>query len=131
MKTIISALFAFVTVSLAFNGHTAEVIANSATKITPNDLRDIYVGEMTAVAGVRLMPLDNSAAQAKFTQVVLKLETRKYQAIWIKKAFRDGLTEPAMKSSDAEVIDIIKKTPGAVGYIEGTAPAGVVSILKY
>jgi len=113
------------------NASSSEVIVNSATKVGPNELRDIYIGEMVSADGVTLKPSDNEAIQNKFISSVLKLDSRKYQAIWIKKAFRDGLTEPTMKKNDAEVIDFVKRTPGAVGYIEEAAPAGVVSILKF
>lgn len=109
----------------------ADVIAHPAAKLSSDQIRDIYVGEMTAAGGVTLQPLDNASAQDKFANGVLKLPIQKYQAIWTKKAFRDGLTAPAMKSSDADVVEFVKRTPGAVGYIDGPVPAGVVSILKY
>jgi ABC-type phosphate transport system substrate-binding protein len=52
------------------------------------------------------------------------MNSAKYAGIWTKKAFRDGLTAPAMKSGDAEVIEFVKRTPGAVGYVS-SSPSGV------
>lgn len=129
MKSII--VFVVAMVGLSFNASAAEVVVNPGMKITADDLRDIYLGEMTAAKGVTLQPLDNTAVQEKFATAILKLPIAKYQALWTKKAFRDGLTAPPLKSNDAEVIEFVKRTPGAVGYIEGSAPADLVSILKF
>jgi hypothetical protein len=54
----------------------------------------------------------------------MDMSRNKYSSAWTKKSFRDGLTPPAMKSGDAEVIDFVKRNPGAVGYVS-SAPSGV------
>jgi ABC-type phosphate transport system substrate-binding protein len=54
----------------------------------------------------------------------MQMDAAKYNNIWTKKSFRDGLTPPAVKSGDAEVTEFVKRTPGAVGYVSST-PAGV------
>ena len=40
------------------------------------------------------------------------------------------MNPPPVKSGDAEVLDFVRKTPGAVGYV-GSAPSGVTVIQKY
>jgi hypothetical protein len=54
----------------------------------------------------------------------MHMDAAKYNGIWTKKSFRDGLTPPAVKSGDAEVIEFVKRTSGAIGYAS-SAPAGV------
>lgn len=129
MKSTI--LFVVAAVVLAFNASAAEVIVNPGMKISADEIRDIYLGEKTAADGVPLQPLDNTMTQEKFATAILKLPIAKYQVIWTKKAFRDGLTAPTVKNNDAEVIEFVKRTPGALGYIEGAAPSDLVSILKF
>mgnify|MGYP001593837309 FL=1 len=126
-----STIFVVAMIGLSINASAAEVVVNPGMKITAHDVRDIYLGEMIAVSGVTLQPLDNAAAQEKFATTILKLPIEKYQSIWTKKAFRDGLTAPALKKDDAEVIEFVKRTPGAIGYIEGSSPPDLVSILKF
>lgn len=130
MKSIIVIVVAVVGLSLN-NASAAEVVINPGMKITDKDIRDIFLGEMVATSGVTLQPLDNIAVQEKFVTAILKLPIPKYQALWTKKAFRDGLTAPALKKDDAEVIEFVKRTPGAVGYIEGSSPPELISILKF
>jgi ABC-type phosphate transport system substrate-binding protein len=79
---------------------------------------------------VKLVPVDNASQQADFTAKVLHIDPSKYAAHWTKKAFREALTAPAIKGSDAEVIAWVKSTPGAVGYVAGPS-AGVKVLLKY
>jgi ABC-type phosphate transport system substrate-binding protein len=67
--------------------------------------------------------------QSNFLAKVMHMDVAKYNGIWIKKSFRDGLTPPAVKSGDAEVIEYVKRTPGTIGYVSALPP-GVTIILK-
>lgn len=103
------------------------VIANSGVKIGANEVRDIFLGEKQFAESVKLTPLDNVSAQADFLAKVVKMEAGKYSTAWAKKGFREGLTAPAKKSGDAEVIELVKRTPGAVGYV--TAGSNGVNVI--
>lgn len=104
------------------------VISNPGVNLSENEVRDVFLGEKQFAGGVKLTPVDNAALQESFLSKMIQMTSAKYAGIWTKKAFRDGLTAPAMKSGDAEVIEFVKRTPGAVGYV-GSSPGGV-SIVK-
>lgn len=106
------------------------VIANGSVSPTPDDIRDVFLGEKQIVGSIRIVPMDNAALQKDFLDKIIKLDATKYSSIWTKKGFRDGLNPPPVKSSDAEVIAAVKATPGAIGYVS-SAPAGVKVIQKY
>jgi hypothetical protein len=106
------------------------VITNAATTLSPGELRDVYLGEKQFAGGIRLAPVDNLAAQEEFLARVLNLDKAKYGAIWTKKAFRDGLVQPPARSGDLEVLEFVRRTPGAVGYVRA-APSGVNVVQKY
>ena len=38
-------------------------------------------------------------------------------ARYVTRAFRDGLNPPAAKSTDDEVLEFVRRTAGAVGYV--------------
>ena len=107
------------------------VISNPDVSITGADVNDVFLGEKQTAGGKKLTPVDNKAAQEGFLAQVLKMPLAKYSGIWAKKGFRDGLTAPAVKASDAEVIDTVKSSSGAVGYITSAPGAGVKLIQKY
>lgn len=132
MKATIFRLFSAATLSLVVT-HSAyagdlTIISNSGTNISAGDVRDIYLGEKQFAGSTKLVPVDNAALQESFLSKLMQMPGTKYSGIWTKKAFRDGLTAPAMKSGDAEVIEFVKHTPGAVGYV-GSTPSGV-NIIK-
>jgi hypothetical protein len=116
-------------VCLSFCGAAAAsgvvVITNPAVTLSPDDVRDVFLGEKQIADGIKLVPIDNASAQAAFLSQVVKLDPVKYAAAWTKKSFRDGVNPPAVKATDAEVVDFVKHVPGAVGYVTGAPPGGV------
>jgi len=95
------------------------------------DVRDVYLGEKQFLNSIRLVPVDNMAAQPAFLEKVLKMDGSKYDTIWAKKSFRDGLNAPTVMANDAAVLAFIKRTPGGCGYFTVEPPAGVTVIGKY
>jgi ABC-type phosphate transport system substrate-binding protein len=128
MKSLIfrvcsAAIFLLLAVQFA-NAAGVVVIANSDVSVSADEVRDIFLGEKQFAGGTKLIVIDNAAMQSGFLSQVMHMDAAKYNGIWTKKSFRDGLTPPAVKSGDAEVIEFIKRTPGAIGYVSST-PAGV------
>jgi hypothetical protein len=101
------------------------VIANAGTAISASDVRDIFLGEKQFVGSVKLVPVDNAAAQDQFLAKVMKMEAAKYTSSWTKKSFRDGVSAPPVKGSDAETIEFVRQTPGAVGYVKSAPKDGI------
>jgi hypothetical protein len=106
------------------------VVANAGLSLSAEDVRDAYLGDKQIAGGTKLVPLDNAAQQKEFLERALKLDGAKYNAIWIKKGFRDGLNAPAVKAGDAEVIAAVRGTPGGVGYVSAP-PKDLKVIAKY
>jgi len=106
------------------------VIAHPSAAISAEDVRDIYLGDKQFQGGVKLVPVDNAALQQQFLAKVMELDAARYGAVWAKKAFREGLSAPARKSNDLEVIEFVRRTPGAVGYV-ASAPPDVRVVQKY
>ena len=118
------------TISSGFAHAELYVIINSATQIGAGDIKDVFTGEKQVSGSTKLIPVDNGAIQEAFLSTVLKLESARYKSIWTKKSFRDGMTAPAIKSGDSEVLEFVRKTPGAIGYV-GSPPSGVTVVQKY
>jgi len=116
--------------SLAQHVVAGEVIAHASVELGAAEVRDVFVGDKVLAGGTKLVPVDNAAAQAEFLSKVVQVDAVKYTALWTKKSFREGLTAPASKGGDAEVIAFVKSTPGAIGYVSGHS-AGVKVISKY
>lgn len=111
--------------------HAGEVIAHPSVRLQAGEVRDVYLGERQLAGDLRLQPVDNSAAQEAFLAAVLQTNARNYQARWTRKTFREGLPAPPVKGSDAEVMSYVRTTPGAIGYLSGSAGPGVVVIDRF
>lgn len=122
--------FLSLTVLASFACADVYVIAHPSVQLTGADVRDVFLGDKQFAGSVKLIPVDNAPQQTQFLEKALKMESAKYNSTWTKKSFREGLNPPAIKSGDAEVIDFVKKTSGAVGYAS-SQPTGVNVIQKY
>jgi len=111
--------------------HAGEVIAHPSVKLGAADIRDVYLGEKQLEGSLRLVPVDNAAAQEEFLASILQTNQRNYQARWVRKTFREGLHAPPVKDSDAEVRSFVRSTPGAIGYVSGSGGVGVVVLDRY
>jgi hypothetical protein len=99
-----------------------EVIAHPSVSLSADEIRDVFLGEKQFTGNLKLVPVDNTAIQSEFLATVLQTDAQKYSARWMKKTFREGLAPPARKGSDAEVIEFVRATPGAVGYVSRPWP---------
>jgi hypothetical protein len=113
-----------------FGAQAQTLISNAGVTILPADVRVIYVGEKQFAGTVRLVPVDNTSVQEKFLDTFVKVDSGKYNSIWAKKSFREGVNPPPAKATDGEVVDFVRRTPGAVGYITDAAKAVGVNIVK-
>jgi ABC-type phosphate transport system substrate-binding protein len=107
-----------------------EVISHPSVSLTPDEIKEVYQGDKQLAGSLKLVPVENASQQADFLSKVLQSDAAKHTARWTKKGFREGLTAPATKGSDAEVIAFVKATPGAVGYVS-SGGAGVKVLHKY
>jgi hypothetical protein len=99
--------------------HGAEIyiVTRSDVKLTSSEIREIYLGDKEFSGALRIIPIDNQAVQSDFTAKVLAMGVDRYNVLWTKKSFRDALTPPMLKTSDIEVLDFIRRTRGAIGYV--------------
>ena len=95
------------------------------------DVRDVYLGEKQFLNTVRLVPVDNLAAQSDFLEKVLKMNGTKYSTTWAKKSFRDGINPPAVMANDDAVLEFVRRTPGSCGYFGVEPLTGVTVIAKF
>ena len=107
------------------------VVCSAGVTVTAGDVKSMYLGEKQFAAGVKLQLADNASLQSTFLEKVLTMDSAKYTAVWTKKSFRDGANPPVMKNSDAEILDYIKHTPGACGYVSNAPPADAAVAAKF
>jgi hypothetical protein len=132
-RLVLRKLAVGLTISLAAASTLARaevyIIANPATAVSASDIKDIFTGQKQFAGATKLTPVDNASIQEVFLANALRMDPGRYNTIWTKKSFREGLNPPFVKSGDAEVLEFVRKTPGGVGYVS-SPPPGSVSIIN-
>src|SRR4030081_1438956 len=90
---------------------------HAGVSLAAADVRDVFLGEKQFYNAIRLVPVDNVAAQPAFLEKVLKMDAVKYGPTWAKTSFRDGINPPAAMANAGAVLDFVRRTPGGCGYL--------------
>jgi hypothetical protein len=103
------------------------VVAGSGVVLSADEVREVFLGDKQFAGSVKLSPVDNASLQADFLAKAMKLDPARYASLWAKKGFRDGLSPPPVRGSDAEVLANIKANPGTIGYV--SKPSADVKVI--
>jgi ABC-type phosphate transport system substrate-binding protein len=124
MKRIV---FIIIVLLLAQRLHAEEiaVIVNESgplTGIAERDVRDIYLGHMRFLEGVKLEPLNYREGPVKdaFLHSIVGKTSREYRRYWTRKSFKEGLTAPYSQRNVNQIISSVRSITGAIGYIPAT-----------
>lgn len=106
------------------------VISNPGIQISQAEIREAFTGTRQFVGTTKLVPVDNASAQASFLSNAIGMPAARYSVIWTRKSYREGMLPPIVKPDDDDVIDFVRKTPGAIGYVR-LEPAGVNIVRRF
>jgi hypothetical protein len=109
------------------------IIANKAypaDTITLPILKDIFLGDKTMEQSVRILPVDQEdpLVKKKFVEKVLGTTVQRYDAHWFMKAFKDGVVPPVVRETSPDVILLLEREVGAIGYVWGGEARGKTGI---
>ncbi len=87
--------------------------------LTGSDIKDIYLGNIRFVEGVKVTPLHYKEGPVKdaFLKTMVGKDSFKYRQYWTKKTFQDGTPSPATKGSPTEIFSAVAGVPGAIAYL--------------
>ena len=133
IRMLVIALACVVSESNAGGG--VVVIGNpNLTSLDALTLEKVYTGRIIEVNGVAVTAINansGSAVRNRFLQAFLNQDEDKYTAYWIVRRYIGKGAPPREISGSAAVINFVKSTPGAIGYIEETdVQPGVNVLLK-
>jgi ABC-type phosphate transport system substrate-binding protein len=79
---------------------------------------------MTWPDGQKVMPVDleeNSPVRISFTRAIHRRSAAALEAFWQQQIFSGRGVPPPEVLSDSEVMDYVRRNPGAIGYVSATA----------
>ena len=137
VKSLITiSLFSLLVGAGAVRAEAIAVVTHLSTaqeSISSEELSRIYLGKSKSFqGGASATPInqaDNSKIRQRFEAEVLGMDKRKLKKYWSKLMFTGKGKPPKAMDGDAELLDYIASTPGALGYISGDSLTDKVKVL--
>lgn len=139
MKTIYHALLAAALCSLmaaSVQAGDVKVIANSSVKaegVSQDELKGVFLSTKTSLSdGSHVEPvlLKSGAAHEAFLKEYVGKTGNALETYYRSLVFTGKGSMPKTLASDAEVVDYVSKTKGAIGYVSGDAGTDGVKVLE-
>jgi ABC-type phosphate transport system substrate-binding protein len=132
-------LFAFcmILVSLALAAKAEAqiiVIANSNVKVSEaskSDLADVFTGASMSLKGSHVVPvlLNESVHHELFLRTYIAKSDGPFRSGWKSLVFAGQAAMPKSLPNDAAVVDLVKSTQNAIGYIDNGTPHDGVTVI--
>ena len=114
-------------------GNAVVVIANrNVSNIDATTLEKIYMGKVIEVNGVPVTAINanaGSAARVRFLRAYLNKDEDDYTAYWVTRRYVGKGAPPRELSSSAAILNYVKNTPGAIGYVDESDVDSNVNVL--
>ena len=115
---------------VAIVGHPGTTPESIAAK----DLARIFLKKKTKWPDGRAAePVDQKRApelRRVFSEQILGMSVDMVESHWQAQVFSGRNTPPLAFASDAEVLDYVRRTPGAVGYVSGATSTSGVKLIR-
>src|ERR1041385_2605989 len=134
MKNTLMLLFLFC-VAMISSASAQTIVANPGVKsaeISKADLRDIFSGSSSTFKdGSHAIPVTLKAGSVhdEFLKTYVGKTDAGYRAAWRMLVFTGQGSMPKTVDSDAQVIEYVASTPGAIGYVSKAAVSEKVKTL--
>lgn len=130
--TILAVFYSFPAFSQSF-----KIIVNASNEVSSlsqKEVSDYFMKKKTKwPSGIAVAPVDQSSSskvREQFSQQIHGKSTGAIRNYWQQAAFSGSGTAPTEKASDSDVIEYVKKTPGAIGYISADANVSGVKVIS-
>ena len=133
LRTLLVAL-ALIPVEACAAGGVVVIGDARLTRLDAPTLEKVYTGKVIEVDGIAVTAINansGSAIRNQFLRVYLNQDEDKYTAYWTVRRYIGKGASPREMANSADVINFVKSTPGAIGYIdEADVPPGMNVLLK-
>jgi ABC-type phosphate transport system substrate-binding protein len=112
------------------------IIANkniTVKSVTTEEVKRIWLGKKKSMPGGGMVKLTDlpvgDATRKTFYSTIVKKKEKQLKAYWAKITFTGKGYPPQVFDSESEIIEWVANTPGAMGYVSGTAINNSVNVL--
>ena len=132
MKNVIILILALAGFATASDAQAQEfqVVVNASnpvSELSRDQVSQIFQKKVGKVGGQNAAPVDQtsgSAVRGAFSQAVHGRSASAIESYWQQQIFAGRGVPPEQKSTDAAVLEFVRNTPGAIGYVAAGASLG-------
>jgi ABC-type phosphate transport system substrate-binding protein len=116
--------------------HAGDIVIIGNHNVPKMDLvtiQKIYTGKIVSVSDINVKPVNaklGSNERNRFLENVMNQDEEKYTGYWTVRRYIGKGTPPNELNSAAEIIDYVKSTAGAIGYIDATELKTEMNVLN-
>jgi ABC-type phosphate transport system substrate-binding protein len=134
LRTVLIALAAVLTDGTRAAGNIVVIGHPNIAALDVPTLEKVYTGRVIELNGIAVTAINanpGSAARNRFLQLFLHQDEDKYTAYWVVRRYIGKGAPPRELPGSAAIIEFVRSTPGAIGYVEESElQAGVKVLLK-
>jgi len=137
MKRYIILILAMVFAGVTLQAQSYKVVVNSENPVSSVSSAKLSKYFLKKSAkwdnGNKVIPVDLSSksdVRSQFSKAVHGKSVGSIKSYWQQYVFAGKGTPPVEKKSDAEVIEYVKRNPGAIGYVSAGADVSGVNVLS-
>jgi ABC-type phosphate transport system substrate-binding protein len=130
-KILLSVLLLLLALNEAFAGDVVVIGHDNLGKLEPAKVQKIFTGKLVKIDGIDVTAVNikSGPLRDQFLQTFLQQTDAKYTAYWAIRMFVGKGAPPPELSSPAEVIQFVRSTPGAIGYVDESDLVDSVRVL--
>lgn len=89
-------------------------------KLDARTMQKIYTGKVIEVGGIKVIPVDITpcALRDRFLHSFLNQDNEKYTAYWTVRRYIGKGVPPRELDNPKAVVEFVRSTPGAIGYVD-------------
>ena len=119
---LLKGLFSLTSQAQSMDGFVVAGNKTGLNSVSKNDLARIFQGKeslwKTGEEVILVMPSAKSEAGGLFAEKVLNMSYTALQKYWLILVFQGRASAPVFLNSNAEMLDYIKRNPGAIGVLK-------------
>lgn len=135
----ISALLALFGLSLSICASThAELVVvahphTQVSQLTRSELINIFMGRYRKLpSGVAALPVDLAPLKARFYRQLVNKDIAEINSYWARLVFSGQAAPPIQIQDEAEMLDYIRRNPGAIGFVDSAdVPQDLVVLMTF
>lgn len=116
-------------------GHSFSIIANNSVaqnEISASEVKEVYLGNKGTWndgAAINVSMIANQVVLGEFLGQFVDMPYRMFDLHWKQTVFSGKAVQPKKAANDAEIVQYVSSTPGAIGFVKSADEAKGVKIL--